>query len=514
MAQIRDTYEVREAAYSVLAAPTTNAGGFQVLGRLIGPHFVPDGTSRNQRFYPKSLWEKVIKNPSTQAKLERKLMFGTIGHADNFDVEKFAREGLLSHMTVKVWIDEDTGLGMCEDWILDTPAGRNLLAFCKAGCRFYTSSRAAGSFKNEKYNGMPVVDEDTYDLGGWDMVVDPGFLQADPSLVESLKKNGIKFDVQTITEKSGGNDMSAELLEKLTREKLAIEKGLNEALTELNTYKKIGPASRIIEALKYLKGYKDLGSPVEITKAFDMAEATINDYKSLGSPAEIKKALAVAEKMMADYKELGTPAEIGEALDRATELFEQYKPLGTPAEIDEALDKALRMADNQKAARNEAAAKRLAKAYSVPFKVVKTMIEGMGDLRKVESVLKGLSEEGETSYGIPDDAPGLDADGTLTKHFDDEGETILGDVVGPEGGAAGALGGGAGGEGGGEGEFEFGGEPEGEPEGEPKKDEEDDGQQEFFRRRNRNRAVRMTESAQKKTGYKPASIFEQLISKR
>lgn len=432
-----DVYEVKETAYTIATAPVTDAGGFHILGKLVGPHFVPDGTSRNQRYYPRSLWEKVLSDPKTHQKLDRKLMVGTIGHADNFDVEKFAREGLLSHITTKIWIDENTGLGMAEDWILDTPAGRNLFAMCKAGCRFYTSSRAAGSFKNEKYRGMPVVDEKTYDLGGWDMVVDPGFLEADPSLVESLKRNGITSDVQSSIDNptNGGNSMSAELMEKLTREKMAVEKGLNEALTELNVYKKIGPANRIIEALKRLHGYKDLGSAADIAKAFDLAESALKEYKELGSPADIRKGLALAEKMLNKYKLLGTPDEINEALDRATEIFEKYKVLGTPAEIDEALDKAFGLAESTRKARNESAAKRLAKAYKAPLSVVMTMMGEMKNARTVESCLKRLREEQDSGYnlGIDPEAPGVDADDTLMKHFDDEGEDILGDVVGPDG---------------------------------------------------------------------------------
>jgi len=517
-----DAYEVKEASYAITAAPVTNAGSFHVLGRLTGPHFVPDGTSRNQRYYSKSLWERVMKDPKVQQKLDRRLMFGTIGHAENFDVEKFAREGLLSHITTSIWIDETTGLGMAEDLILDTPAGRNLYAMCKAGCRFYTSSRAAGSFKNEKRNGMPVVDESTYDLGGWDMVVDPGFLEADPSLVESLRKNGISLGVQSITEIQktyGGNTMSTELIEKLTKEKIAVENGLREALQELNAYKKIGTSERIKEALK---SYMALGTPKEIAEAFDKAEASIKKlqgtckkYESLGSLPDLDKALRVAENILNKYKALGTPDDIEEALDRAAAVFKEYKVLGTPKEIDEALDRATKMAMDTKKSRNEAVAKRLAKAYKAPFKTAAALVEKLGP-KEAERMLKSLREEDSSGYNLGIEWPGNDADDVLTKHFDDEGETILGDTVGPEGSV----------------DLDkdmipyederlsdldddpnakMGGELNPDDDSNPEDDDDQRNKAEALRRA---KTRKLQESKGKSTpGYKQRSIFEQLISK-
>jgi hypothetical protein len=544
MGKLVDDYEVNEASYSITASPVTNAGGFHILGKLSGPHFVPNGTSRNQRYYPKSLWEKVMGDSRTHQKLERKLMFGTIGHADNFDVEKFAREGLLSHITVNMWIDEDTGLGMAEDWILDTPAGRNLYAMCKAGCRFYTSSRASGSFKKENYKGMPVVDESTYDLGGWDMVVDPGFLQADPSLVESMKRNGITTSVQTISEvqqtKSGGKTMSKELIEQLTREKIAVETGLQEALTVLGAYKKIGTPERIREALKQ---YMALGTPAEIGKAFDIAEKsikklqeTVKKYEGLGSVPDLEKALKVSENMLNKYKSLGSPEDIEEALDRATAVFEEYKKLGTPKEIDEALDKATLMARSTKKAKDESIAKRLAKAYKAPYKTAYAMVEKLG-AKDAEKMLKSLREEDESGYrigggpemGAEIEWPGNEADDVLLKNFDDEeGGTILGDTVGPDGGG-GILGEpgvspedsgeeGLGGEEGDEatlsGDENAGGAPEGDEDDDDLTDEE---KMEVLRKRIRARQIRegkVKGKGKKTAGYKPASIFEQLVNHR
>ena len=506
-----DDYVVNEGSCTVLPVKEGEAaGGFHILGKLVGPHFVPNGESRNKRWYPRSLWEKALGDPKVTQKLERKLMFGTIGHAENFDVEKFAREGLLSHVTVKAWIDESTGLGMCEDWILDTPAGRNLHAMCKAGSRFYTSSRASGSFKNEKYRGMPVVDESTYELSGWDMVVDPGFLEADPSLVESLKKNGITLMTSTISEehKNGGKDMSTELIEKLTKEKIAVENGLREALKELESYKKIGTPARIREALK---AYMELGKPAEIAKAFDVAEAAVK--KMQGS--------------LKQYETLGSIPEVQKKMKELKEAKEAYDALGTPAEIDEALDKAASLAKASRKSKNESVAKRLAKVYRTPLRTAYSLVEKLG-AREAERTLKALREDDESGYNLGLEGPGNDADDTLLKHFDDEGEEILGDVVGDGGSDFGGDDLGGSDDLGDEGDDLLGGDDLGDEgddlgdEGDDLGDEEEEDEEEEekkkeeARRRARIKAKKLQESKkkQKKGGYQTSSIFEQLVKNK
>lgn len=325
--------------------------------------------------------------------------------------------------------------------------------------------------------------------------------------------------------------MSTELIEKLTKEKIAVENGLREALQELNAYKKIGTPERIREALK---AYMALGNPTEITKAFDLAEAsikklqgTVKKYESLGSVPDIEKALKIAETMLNKYKVLGTPEDIEEALDRATAVFNEYKALGTPKEIDEALDKATLMAQSTRKAKNEAVAKRLSKAYKAPYKTAYALVEKLGP-KDAEKMLKSLREEDESGYRIgggPDMGaeiswPGNDADDTLLKNYDDEeGGTILGDTVGPEGGGgvlgepgvsaedAGEedLGGEEGAEATLAGDEDAGGAPEGDD------DDDLDAEEKKEALRKRARARKLQESKGNK-GFKRLSIFEQLIN--
>lgn len=49
-----------------------------VLGILEGVYFLPDGYSRNKRFYPRELWENVIRN--MEPVLRSKGVLGTLEH--------------------------------------------------------------------------------------------------------------------------------------------------------------------------------------------------------------------------------------------------------------------------------------------------------------------------------------------------------------------------------------------------------------------------------------------------
>ena len=161
----------------------SNGGNRSIIGKVRGQFFVPDGYSRNKRYYPRELWEKVLNDEELKEKLKNRRMIGTIGHSSPINDETIA-EGKISHVVTKLWIDEN-GRGMGEAEILNTPAGRILKTLLEAGVRLYVSSRAYGSYKGKDPKGeYPSLDPDSYILETFDFVYDPGFLQAKPELVE------------------------------------------------------------------------------------------------------------------------------------------------------------------------------------------------------------------------------------------------------------------------------------------------------------------------------------------
>lgn len=171
--------------------------GEGVLGVVKGPSFFSDGYSRNGRFYPKELWENALKNSNTMQKLERGLMFGCIGHPKEYTLDALLESGKVSHKVTNISIDPKTGNGIAEYHILDTPSGRILNTILRSGSQMYVSTRAFGGFTNEtkKKDGKEykVLDSTNFELESIDFVIEPGFLQTNPKLVESISEDLAKL---------------------------------------------------------------------------------------------------------------------------------------------------------------------------------------------------------------------------------------------------------------------------------------------------------------------------------
>ena len=80
--------------------------GQNVLAIVEGICFVPNGKSRNNRYYPETLWRKALAHPEVSEKLSNKTMFGCIGHEDKPVCESDITEGKVSHIVTDLWIDE------------------------------------------------------------------------------------------------------------------------------------------------------------------------------------------------------------------------------------------------------------------------------------------------------------------------------------------------------------------------------------------------------------------------
>ena len=160
-----------------------------ILAIVKGKHFCPGGTSRNHRWYPPELWTGVKKDENFMARLKRNAVIGRVGHEPEITDEDIA-EGRCSHFTRNI----NWETGDAESVIMDTPMGRNLLTYLRAGVILFISSRATGDYKGKTESGDDIMDPDTYCLERFDFVQDPGFLEAQPSLVsESLGKGDGKL---------------------------------------------------------------------------------------------------------------------------------------------------------------------------------------------------------------------------------------------------------------------------------------------------------------------------------
>jgi hypothetical protein len=140
MNKILDTIQLGESKYSSTAP---EVDGVNIIGKVTGESFVPGGFSRNKRFYPASLWEKVVNDPGVRKRLDDRTMYGSIGHEVKLDDAAF-RNGDFTHIVSDIRITED-GKGEADYLILNTNAGRNLNTVLRAGSRVYVSTRADGA---------------------------------------------------------------------------------------------------------------------------------------------------------------------------------------------------------------------------------------------------------------------------------------------------------------------------------------------------------------------------------
>lgn len=410
--QFSDLFDA-EVAFTLEEA--SDVDGEHVIGKMSGTFFVPDGKSRNKRFYPKSLWEKVLKDPSIKKQLADNRMLGTIGHNQPLDDDAIL-EGKASHVVTKLGIDGDKGVG--EALILNTPAGRILKTMVGAKVKMFTSSRALGGFKGT-FQGLPVVDEGRYKLKGFDFVLDPGFLEANPELVESLKES---MDDLTSLQPVGEDKVSTkgeatvekELLESFVKENNTLKSDLSETLTEneklkaqlveresqLEVLKDVSERAKkaeksLDESNTQIEEYKKLGTPEEISTALEEGLAAIKAYKDLGTPEAITEAKEKLETLTKAYEDLGSPEEIGEALDKAKAVISEYKELGTVEEITAAFDRIEEEVAKTKEEQNEAKAEELAKDIGVSVDAVKK-VYGKLEEAEIREMFKDVSESVKT----------------------------------------------------------------------------------------------------------------------
>jgi hypothetical protein len=378
----------------VLSEAKGDVDGQNIIGKIAGPFFVPNGRSRNKRFYPESLWRKTLSRKDIQERVSSRQMLGTIGHEQLLD-DDAVREGKVSHITTKLEIRED-GQGYGEALILGTPSGQILKTMAGAGVKMYISSRATGGYKGE-HEGVPVVDESKYQLKGFDFVLDPGFLEANPSLVEELKEsmdtlitlNTKSTEVNPVEE----NDMAAdkELLEQVVRENGSIKKDLDDALTENERLKHDAASakekadsleeqlSNVSEKAELVKQYEDLGTPEEVQEALSVAKDLLRQYKPHGTPDEIETKLESHADEMKKYEAVGTADEVDEALDIAKARLAEYKELGTPDEIETAFSMMREGIKTRKDEKNESRSGKLAEELKVDVEKVKKLAESMDD---------------------------------------------------------------------------------------------------------------------------------------
>lgn len=380
-----------------------------VIGVVRGAFFFPDGTSANERFYPRDLWERVLQNPGIKKRLENRTMFGKIGHDDRPCTDEDLEKGRVSHIISNLHIGAN-GVGMGEALILNTEMGRNLLTYMDAGAKIKISSRASGGFKEgATHKGMPIVDPLAYILETFDFVLNAGFANTNPVLAESAKtKTTRKMEDQILQRLLENRDSSqTQLAESLNRldealnENVRLQHELNQLMEETEGYRQYVSLG---EAIANAFGQSDLDNLAEILNESDMgavraimesgiSEDEVLGYFELGSASEISEAVDAAIAALEDYRAIGSPQEIAETLEMADEALEQYLQFGSVSEVEERMGELDEMEEEIQENWVADLAERKSREFGVDVAIVERLAGRCEDEEELDEILSSLGDE-------------------------------------------------------------------------------------------------------------------------
>jgi len=396
----------------VIEEASGEVDGIHILAKISGTFFVPDGISRNKRHYSESLWKKQLARKEIKELLESRRMFGTISHEQELN-DKALLEGKVSHIITKLSINEKDGKkqGYGEALILNTPAGQLLNTYYRAGSKLFTSSRAGGTFKGT-HSGIPSVDEDTYRLKTFDFIGDPGFLEANPDLVESYneifkpklnensneEENDMDKEMTDLLSKSMNENSTLQADLKNTLNEVETLKGNNTVLTEENTHIK-GEIENLKKINENIKVYEELGKADELKEKLAKNEELLKKFENLGTPEaigkvfeECKTKVTSLEEELNNFKKIGTFEEIQNVFEKSKEEIGKYRPLGTPEEIEETNNEIVTVIDDMKKSKNSVRIKALAEELKIPEEKIEKIYETMKDEEEIKEFFKDLSE--------------------------------------------------------------------------------------------------------------------------
>lgn len=254
---------------------TTNKKGEAILGQLYGTVADVVNPTRNGRKYDDALWEKVFEDPIVNEYFEAGGLLGELNHpADREETDLTQVAVCMPEKPVK---NKDGQLVATLD-ILDTPNGRIVATLAKYGYKLGISSRGSGDLYTD-IDGTEHVDESTYKLEAWDIVLLPAVKSARLKMVESLQ-NGKTFK-QAINEE----------LDRATADEKAI---MQETLNKLNLEYK---SEKIVD--KQNIAANDDGA--RIVK--ELQESLLAKEKAEAQVIELQEKLSVCYAKEAKYEE-------------------------------------------------------------------------------------------------------------------------------------------------------------------------------------------------------------------
>jgi hypothetical protein len=379
--------------------PSGKVDGEHVLARVSGPFFLVDGVSLNNRFYSRQLWERTISK--IKEKLENGGLPGTIGHEQPLD-EKALLDGKVSHLVTNLWIDEKNNIGMGELLVLGTESGKHLNTYLRAGLPLPVSSRAYGKITGEGPDGADLIDEDSFILEGFDVVVSPGVPSAYPKVVEH-KAEEEQTDMNEQLDKLSKEKL--ELTEKLVA--LVAENAKNEAIAKSATdekaklEEKLNQYKAVVKSLKEglmkfltLEPFKQLADEYGLLQTGGLpAGEMVKKLAEMAPKAEkfIKpEEVAGIKEKLSKFEALGSIAEI----EAGAKLLETFVKLGSPSDVTARIKRAKKIETKLLEVRRKAAAAKIGKALDFNPSVIEEMLKTM-TVKTVISNLRKLRESAD-----------------------------------------------------------------------------------------------------------------------
>lgn len=447
-----------KTAYTVKeTGPESVVDGVNILARVSGPTFFPETTSRNGVYYTLEAWQHALSDPELQQRLDSRLVLGTFGHDIEITDEE-VRKGLFSHITTKLWIED--GVGYAEHLVLNTEPGRNLNTLLRAGARISTSTKANGYLaESQTADGYSMVEPEGFTLERIDFVLDPGYLEAKPELLESFSSKGkqkmdktrtpIEIMEAHVSDLRARGELSDKRATELQEALGASRVEVAEAKAAMKLYEAFGTPVEIHEKLKKLSMYESIDDdPEALADTVEAATETIEDLtdkldaatqelentqEALGdeTPETYKALLAEADaavEQLAAFKEVAeTPEQVQELMDvaaKAEEQLNQYQELGTVEELEELIDTAEKV---QEQLEGEEVAD-IADEVGVEPEIVESLRRKGMSLKEARKLLVSMKESfGEVEGQPEDDDPyaddvNEDDDEDEGGRFDGEGE--------------------------------------------------------------------------------------------
>lgn len=379
-----DVWESQELTHDIIES-SSEVDGVHILAKVKGPAFFPDTVSGNKVFYSREAWENAINDERFQSRLRDRLVFGTIGHGQVINDDAI-KDGKFSHVLTGIYINE-SGVGIAEYLILNTPPGRILNTVLRAKSRLRVSTKAKGVFENQSSSGLKSVNPKVFFLERIDFVLDPGYDQALPELIESLgDSNAVNFNKET--QMSGNIDPTQKLVDVLESTIADLKSGgqvANETIINLNT--QLAAASTQLKAIQESK--EELEAKVaELEAELQKAKEELAKYDELGSPDEVSEALDKSLDTITRMQKIidRSTVDVAESLkiEESLKELEAYRSFGSIGEIKELCAHAEKLADRF----IEESLSNIQTKYGVSKDVVKKLYSKGLDVKTIEESIK------------------------------------------------------------------------------------------------------------------------------